>query len=111
MSRCDLRPEPKVRLAHAVLEVTQFEGRKSPPVAPHAGAWIETLFIKTVEVAPCRAPRGRVELIPKSVVANFATTASDGKTYRAEYFNLDVIIAVGIKEKRNLGADYFDELL
>ena len=30
-----------------------------------------------------------------SVVANFATTAADGKTYQVEYYNLDVIISVG----------------
>lgn len=31
-----------------------------------------------------------------SVVANFATTARDGKTYNVEYYNLDVIISVRI---------------
>lgn len=33
------------------------------------------------------------ELHRDSVVAFFATTASDGKTYQAEYFNLDAIIS------------------
>ena len=32
------------------------------------------------------------ELVKGSVVANFATTASDGKTYSVEHYNLDVII-------------------
>ena len=32
------------------------------------------------------------ELSKNSVVANFATTASDGKTYVMEYYHLDVII-------------------
>ena len=27
-----------------------------------------------------------------SVVANYATTAADGKTYQVDYYNLDVII-------------------
>lgn len=31
------------------------------------------------------------ELDKNSVVAKFATTASDGKTYQVDYFNLDVI--------------------
>ena len=31
------------------------------------------------------------EIDKDSVVANFATTASDGKTYNVEYYNLDVI--------------------
>ena len=38
------------------------------------------------------------------VVAKFATTASDGKTYMVEYYNLDIIISVGyrVKSKRGL---------
>lgn len=42
------------------------------------------------------------ELQKNSVVAKNATTASDGKTYQIEYYNLDVIISVGyrIKSKR-----------
>ena len=35
------------------------------------------------------------ELYRNSVVANFATTATDGKNYQVEYYNLDVIISVG----------------
>ena len=30
------------------------------------------------------------------VVANFATTAADGKVYQVEYYNLDVILSVSI---------------
>jgi death-on-curing family protein len=37
------------------------------------------------------------ELDRESVVAIFATTASDGKTYQVEYYNLDVIISVGYR--------------
>ena len=37
------------------------------------------------------------ELERDSVVAKFATTASDGKTYQVEYYNLDVIISVGYR--------------
>ena len=39
------------------------------------------------------------ELQRNSVVANFATTAADGKTYQVEYFNLDMIICVGYRVK------------
>ena len=35
------------------------------------------------------------ELQRNSVVANFATTAADGKVYNVDYYNLDVIISVG----------------
>lgn len=37
------------------------------------------------------------ELLKDSVVAFFATTAKDGKTYNVEHFNLDVIISVGYR--------------
>jgi prophage maintenance system killer protein len=37
------------------------------------------------------------ELKRNSVVAFFATTASDGKIYNIEYFNLDVILSVGYR--------------
>ena len=39
------------------------------------------------------------ELDKDSVVANFATTAADGKTYHVDYYNLDVIISVGYRVK------------
>lgn len=41
-----------------------------------------------------------------SVVAFFATTASDGKTYQMEYYNLDVIISVGYRVKSNRGVEF-----
>lgn len=37
------------------------------------------------------------ELLQEAVVANFATTASDGKTYQVGYFNLDMIISIGYR--------------
>ena len=37
------------------------------------------------------------ELVRDSVVALFATTAADGKTYQVDYFNLDTIISVGYR--------------
>ena len=39
------------------------------------------------------------ELVPDSVVKNFFTTASDGKDYRTNYYNLDAIISVGYRVK------------
>jgi hypothetical protein len=36
------------------------------------------------------------------VVANFATNATDGKTYQVEYYNLDMVISVGYRVKFNL---------
>ena len=39
------------------------------------------------------------EELDEAVVAKFATTASDGKTYQVEYYNLDMIISVGYRVK------------
>lgn len=41
-----------------------------------------------------------------SVVANFATTATDGKMYQVEHYNLDVIISVGYRVKSNRGVEF-----
>ena len=38
-----------------------------------------------------------------SVVAKFATTAKDGKTYQVDYYNLDMIISVGYRVKSKNG--------
>ena len=46
------------------------------------------------------------ELTRDSVVANFATTATDGKTYRVDYYNLDVIISVGYRVKSLRGTQF-----
>jgi len=46
------------------------------------------------------------ELERNSVVANFATTASDGKTYKVDYYNLDVIISVGYRVKSLRGTQF-----
>ena len=43
------------------------------------------------------------ELAEISVVANFATTASDGKTYNMEYYNLDMILSIGYRVKSRQG--------
>ena len=46
------------------------------------------------------------ELNKNSVVANFATTATDGKTYIMEYYNLDVIISIGYRVKSKQGTKF-----
>jgi len=43
------------------------------------------------------------EELDSSVVAKFATTASDGKTYKVDYYNLDMIISVGYRVKSPRG--------
>ena len=46
------------------------------------------------------------ELAREAVVANYATTAADGKTYQVEYYGLDVIISVGYRVKSNRGTQF-----
>lgn len=46
------------------------------------------------------------ELQDPSVVANYATTATDGKTYLVDYYNLDVIISVGYRVKSQQGTQF-----
>lgn len=46
------------------------------------------------------------ELIRDAVWAKFAYTASDGKTYQVDYYNLDVIISVGYRVKSQRGTQF-----
>ena len=46
------------------------------------------------------------ELQKDAVVANFATTATDGKTYQVDHYNLDVIISVGYRVKSLRGTQF-----
>ena len=46
------------------------------------------------------------ELNRNAVVANFATTAADGKNYQVDYYNLDVIISVGYRVKSLRGTQF-----
>ena len=46
------------------------------------------------------------ELRSVSVIANFATTAADGKTYSVEYYNLDVVISIGYRVKSQRGVRF-----
>lgn len=46
------------------------------------------------------------ELDKNSVVAFFATTATDGKTYNVEHFNLDAILSVGYRVNSKRGTQF-----
>jgi hypothetical protein len=46
------------------------------------------------------------ELDRNSVVANFATTAADSKTYQVDHYNLDMILAVGYRVRSPRGAQF-----
>ena len=49
---------------------------------------------------------GEGELQRESVVASYATTAADGKTYRVEHYSLDVIISIGYRVKSQRGVQF-----
>ena len=49
---------------------------------------------------------GQGELDREAVVAFFATTASDGKVYRVEYFNLDAVLSVGYRVNSRRGMQF-----
>ncbi len=46
------------------------------------------------------------ELSMQSVVATFATTAADKKTYQVTYYSLDAVIAVGYRVKSHRGTQF-----
>ncbi len=46
------------------------------------------------------------ELIEISVVKDYLTTASDGKQYSTNYYNLDVVISVGYRVKSHRGTQF-----
>lgn len=46
------------------------------------------------------------ELVKETVWAKFAYTASDGKTYQVDFYNLDVIISVGYRVKSLRGTQF-----
>jgi hypothetical protein len=60
--------------------------------------------VKTIGKHVVNALKEELEGFP--VVANFATTASDGKTYSVEYYNLDVILSVGYRVKSSRGIHF-----
>ena len=46
------------------------------------------------------------ELYGETVIANFATTAKDGKTYKVDYYNLEIINSVGYRVKSKRGVAF-----
>jgi prophage maintenance system killer protein len=60
--------------------------------------------IKTVGKHINKALKEELSELP--VVANFATTASDGKIYQVSYYNLDMVLSVGYRVKSNRGIQF-----
>ena len=60
--------------------------------------------IKTIGKHINNALREELDGIP--VVAKFATTATDGKRYNTEHYNLDMILSVGYRVKSSRGIEF-----
>lgn len=60
--------------------------------------------IKTIGKHINNAKKEELEGIP--VVAKFATTASDGKSYLVEYYNIEMITSVGYRVKSQRGTQF-----
>ncbi len=60
--------------------------------------------IKTIGKHIINAQKEELANLP--VVAKFATTATDGKTYQVEYYNLDIIISIGYRVKSQQGVQF-----
>ena len=61
------------------------------------------LFDRDVKTIGKHINNALKEELDSSVIAKFATTASDGKTYKVDYYNLDMIISVGFRVKSPRG--------
>ncbi len=62
--------------------------------------------VKTIGKHIANALKEELADAGKPVVAKFATTAADNKTYQVEYYNLDVIISVGYRVKSQRGVEF-----
>ena len=60
--------------------------------------------VKTIGKHVNNAIREELDGLP--VIAKFATTAADGKTYMVDYYDLDVIISVGYRVKSQRGVEF-----
>ena len=67
---------------------------------------IAELFERDVKTIGKHINNALKEELDDSVVAKFATTAADGKTYQVDYYNLDMIISVGYRVKSTRGVEF-----
>lgn len=64
---------------------------------------LSLLFDRNVKTIDKHIKNALNEELDNSVVSKFATTASDGKTYQVNYYNLDMIISIGYRVKSKRG--------
>ena len=95
-------------------QLTFQNGELVLPVIVDAGqetVWLNRqqmaqLFDRDVKTIGRHISNALREELEDSVVANFATTAADGKTYLVAYYNLDMIISVGYRVKSPRGVQF-----
>ena len=87
------------------LQMAQMFGRDVKTIGKHALreelADAQMPFPPSAAVVADHATTRKGAVMP--VVAKFATTSADGKTYQVEYYNLDVILSVGYRVKSPQG--------
>ncbi|MDC7279512.1 MULTISPECIES: RhuM family protein [Pseudobutyrivibrio] len=64
------------------------------------------LFDRDVKTIGKHINNALKEELDNSVVANFATTAKDGKNYNVDYYSLDMVISIGYRVKSNRGVEF-----
>ena len=68
---------------------------------------IATLFDRDVKTIGKHINNAlKEELDGLSVIAKFATTASDGKTYQVDYYNIEMITSIGYRVKSKRGVQF-----
>ena len=67
---------------------------------------ISLLFERDLKTIGKHIKNALTEELDNSVVAKFATTARDGKTYNMEYYNLDMINSIGYRIKSKQGIEF-----
>lgn len=96
-----------------VLFETEDKSIVMPVTVENESVWlnrnqISTLFERDVKTIGKHINNALKEELDgqNSVVAKFATTASDNKKYMVEHYNLDVIISVGYRVKSKRGVEF-----
>jgi len=91
------RPDGSVRLdAHTGGDTVWLTRRQIGDLFSHD--------VKTIGKHVANA-RGE-ELADESVLAKFATPAADGKTYKVEHYNLDMVLSIGYRVKSPEGIQF-----
>ena len=91
------QPDTSIRLEVRMHEETVWLNRQQMAI-------LFTRDIKTIGKHINNALQEELSDFP--VVAKFATTARDGKTYQVEHYNLDMILSVGYRVKSKRGVEF-----